>query len=76
MSSAARQAVSERMKKYWASRRQTQGAQTKQAVSDGKSTPRGRARRKLSAGARKRISDAQKARWAKQRKTSGAEKKR
>jgi hypothetical protein len=75
MSPAARKAVSERMKKYWASRRQTQGAETKQTASESKSARRGRSRRKLSAAARKRISDAQKARWAKQRATSGAKKK-
>jgi hypothetical protein len=70
MSPAARKAVSERMRKYWASRRQTQttgGAEAKQTASEGKSAPRGQRRAKLSAAARRRISDAQKARWAKQR---------
>jgi len=45
--------------------------EAKQTASEGKSAPRVRSRRKLSAEARKRISDAQKARWAKHRGESG-----
>jgi hypothetical protein len=71
MSPAARKAVSERMKKYWASRRQSQGAQTNQAAAGTNSAPRNGGQRKLSAAARKRISEAQKARWAKQRAVAG-----
>jgi hypothetical protein len=68
MSAARRKAVSERMRKYWAARREASG--------DGRSTAakpaaaRGRRRRgprRMSAAARKRISLAQKARWAKLR---------
>jgi len=63
MSAASRQAVSERMKRYWADRRG--------GASSGKAPAATRGRRKLSAAARKRISDAQKKRWAAQRKEKG-----
>ena len=81
MSAAQRKAVGERMKKYWAARRD--GSQASSA-SDGseaagparasRATKTGgaakRGPRTMSPEARKRISDAQKARWAAQR--SGA----
>jgi hypothetical protein len=83
MSPAQREAVRERMKRYWAQRRGA-GASTAAGEStpaDGGATSGRRAkggrakstggRRKMSAAARKRISDAQKARWAK-RKRAGA----
>ncbi len=63
MSAARRQAVSERMKRYWAGRRG--------GASGGGAPAATRGRRKLSAAARKRISDAQKKRWAAQRKEKG-----
>jgi hypothetical protein len=70
MSAAARKAVSDRMKKYWAARRggvhnATPYGQSAQANDETRSRHGGR--RKMSAAARKRISLAQKARWAKQR---------
>ena len=81
MSAAQREAVRERMKRYWAQRKGasagTDGAAAgSEAAAAGSSarakTARGsRGPRKMSAAARKRISDAQKARWAK-RKRAGA----
>jgi hypothetical protein len=81
MSAAQREAVRERMKRYWAQRKgasaSTDGAAaaSEAAVAGGSArakTARGsRGPRKMSAAARKRISDAQKARWAK-RKRAGA----
>jgi hypothetical protein len=70
MSPAARKAVSDRMKKFWAARRgeghnRTPSGQAAQANDETRSRQGGP--RKMSAEARKRISDAQKARWAKQR---------
>ena len=82
MSAAQRKAVGERMKKYWAARRDaangtaTSGpsaATTPKRAPKGRRTPKRakapakRGPRKMSAAARKRISDAQKARWAKQK---------
>jgi hypothetical protein len=81
MSAAQREAVRERMKRYWAQRKgasaSSDGAGTgSDAAAAGSSTRAKTARgsrgpRKMSAAARKRISDAQKARWAK-RKRAGA----
>ena len=70
MSTAARKAVSDRMKKYWAARRGgahkgTPSQEAAQANDESRSRQGGA--RKMSAAARKKISDAQKARWAKQR---------
>ena len=81
MSAAQREAVRERMRRYWAQRKGasagTDGAAAgSEAAAAGSSarakTARGsRGPRKMSAAGRKRISDAQKARWAK-RKRAGA----
>jgi hypothetical protein len=82
MSAAQRKAVSERMRKYWAARREgtvggTSSGTAKRgrgragaAKSDGAQAAAGgrRGPRKMSAAARKRISDAQKKRWAESRK--------
>ena len=72
MSTAERNAVSERMKKYWAARRggsEATGTTSSDSPAKAKTarvaTKRGP--RTMSSEARKRISDAQKARWAKQR---------
>ena len=84
MSAANRQAVSERMRKYWAERRaqKADGADTAASTGTAKRTSkRGgsgkaakkaakRGTRKMSAAARKRISDAQKARWAKRKRAA------
>ena len=84
MSAANRQAVSERMRKYWAERRapKSNGADSaapagtqKRASKGGRSRKNAKkaakgGTRKMSAAARKRISDAQKARWAKHKVTS------
>jgi hypothetical protein len=72
MSPAQRQAVSERMKKYWAGKRGTAEApkatEPKQTAAGQATSSSRRGRpRKMSAAARKRISRAQKARWAKVR---------
>lgn len=68
MSAAGRQAVAERMKRYWAERRAGNGSG--QPASAGRKaarrSPKG-GRRAMSAEARKRISEAQKARWVKHR---------
>lgn len=68
MSAAARKAVSDRMKKYWAARRgeghnRTPSGQAAQSNDETRSRQGGP--RKMTAAARKRISLAQKARWAK-----------
>jgi hypothetical protein len=63
LSSAERQAASERMKKYWAARRAAKGA-AGSAEPKAKRASRGGSRGNMSAAARKRISDAQKKRWA------------
>jgi hypothetical protein len=82
MSAAQRKAVSERMRKYWAARREgtvggTSSGTAKRgrrgaaaAKGDGAEAAAGgrRGPRKMSAAARKRISDAQKKRWAESRK--------
>ena len=82
MSAAQRKAVSERMRKYWAARREgtvggTSSGTAKRgragagaAKGDGAQAAAGgrRGPRKMSAAARKRISDAQKKRWAESRK--------
>jgi len=70
MSAAQRKAVSERMRKYWAGRRESAGsAKAGGAARPARTAAAGRARgpRKMSAAARKRISDAQKKRWAARR---------
>jgi hypothetical protein len=76
MSAAQRKAVSERMRKYWAGRRQSAGgapsagsAKAGGAARPARTAAAGRTRgpRKMSAAARKRISDAQKKRWAARR---------
>jgi hypothetical protein len=76
MSAAQRKAVSERMRKYWAARRESAGGATSagSAKAGGAARPartaaarRTRGPRKMSAAARKRISDAQKKRWAARR---------
>ena len=74
MSAAQRKAVSERMRKYWAARREG-GASSAGTAKAGKAARSARAAsaggrrgpRKMSAAARKRISDAQKKRWAAQK---------
>ena len=79
MSAAQRKAVSERMRKYWAARRESAGGATsagsaKSAAAKPAKTAaakRTRGPRKMSAAARKRISDAQKKRWAEQRRANG-----
>ena len=72
MSKAQRKTVSDRMKKYWASRSGQDGKSGSRAETSQVS----RGRRKMSAGARKRIGDAQRKRWAElkaeQRKTAEA----
>ena len=68
MSAAARKAVSDRMKKYWAARRGGAHKVTpsrEAAQANGQPRNRQGGARKMSAAARKRISEAQKARWAK-----------
>ena len=78
MSPAQRKAVSERMRKYWAARRESAGGATSagsakaKAARSAKAAAAGRTRgpRKMSAAARKRISDAQKKRWAARRANS------
>ena len=73
MSAAERNAVSERMRKYWAARRGgSDAAATASSDSPAKTAKAARGTvkrgpRTMSTEARKRISDAQKARWAKQR---------
>ena len=73
MSATERNAVSERMKRYWAARRGgNEPTVTASPDSPAKATRPARAAAKrglrtMSPEARKRISDAQKARWAKQR---------
>lgn len=77
MSAAQRKAVSERMRKYWAARREG-GASSAGTAKTGKAarSPRSasaggrRGPRKMSAAARKRISDAQKKRWAERRRSN------
>ena len=78
MSAAQRKAVSERMRKYWAARRESTGGaasagSAKSAAKPAKAAAAKRTRgpRKMSAAARKRISDAQKKRWAEQRRANG-----
>ena len=82
MSAAQRKAVSERMRKYWAARREgTVGGTSSGTAKRGRggagaakgNSPQAaasgrRGPRKMSAAARKRISDAQKKRWAESRK--------
>jgi len=81
MSSAQREEVSARMKRYWAQRRggAAAGQGAEPGAAEGKAARRSskggrksgtRGRRKMSAAARKRISDAQKARWAKRKKAN------
>ena len=79
MSAAQRKAVSERMRKYWAARREGAGGATSAGSAKAGAAARPakiaaakriRAARKMSAAARKRISDAQKKRWAARRATS------
>ena len=80
MSAAQRRAVSERMRKYWAGRRDASRQQgNKSAAKRPRAAARGVAAKKATRGprtmspaARKRISEAQKARWAKQRAEKGA----
>lgn len=73
MSPAQRRAVSERMRKYWAARRESAGGAasaggTKAAAGrPARAAKKTRGPRKMSAAARKRISDAQKKRWAARR---------
>ena len=73
MSAAERNAVGERMKKYWAARRgESDAAGTTSSDAPAKAAKAARDANKrgprtMSPEARKRISDAQKARWAKQR---------
>jgi hypothetical protein len=81
MTAAQRKAVSDRMTKYWAARRESGGdaasaggakakaARPAKAARAAKAAAAGRGRgpRKMSAAARKRISDAQKKRWAARR---------
>ena len=72
MSAAERNAVSERMKKYWAARRggSADGIASSDSPAKAAKPARGAAKRgprTMSREARKRVSDAQKARWAKQR---------
>ena len=80
MSAAQRKAVSERMRKYWAARREGAGGATSAgsaksgaAATSGRAASAGgrRGPRKMSAAARKRISDAQKKRWADRRRANG-----
>ena len=81
MSAAQRKAVSDRMRKYWAARREGAGGGTSSGSARGGRGSTGAAKggaqaaaggrrgpRKMSAAARKRISDAQKKRWAESRK--------
>ena len=78
MSAAQRKAVSERMRKYWASRRDgtvggtssgtAKGGRGSAGAAKGGAQAAARGPRKMSAAARKRISDAQKKRWAESRK--------
>jgi len=77
MSAAQRKAVSERMRKYWAARREGGAssagtAKTGKAARSARSASAGgrRGPRKMSAAARKRISDAQKKRWAERRRSN------
>ena len=77
MSAAQRKAVSERMRKYWAARRENAGtgaaagsAKAAAGGRPGRAAKKTRGPRKMSAAARKRISDAQKKRWAERRRTN------
>ena len=77
MSAAQRKAVSERMRKCWAGRRESAGGATPAGSAKAAARPartaaakRPRGPRKMSAAARKRISDAQKKRWAARRANS------
>ena len=79
MSAVQRKAVSERMRKYWAARREgsaggaTSAGSAKAAAARPARTAavkRPRGPRKMSAAARKRISDAQKKRWAERRRAN------
>ena len=78
MTATQRKAVSERMRKYWAARRESAGGATSagsakaKAARPARAAAAGRRRgpRKMSAAARKRISDAQKKRWAARRANS------
>ena len=86
MSAEQREAVRERMKRYWAQRRNAAADEpaadgTADAAADAVTAPvtrktragrktKGGGKRKMSAAARKRISEAQKTRWAKRKRTT------
>jgi len=76
MSASQRKAVSERMRKYWAARRESAGAAASAgsakaaAGRPARAAKKTRGPRQMSAAARKRISDAQKKRWAERRRAN------
>ena len=73
MSTAAKKAVGERMKAYWAARKSAAPATTNaNATTDDKSAAKGTAKRVMSAAGRARISAAAKKRWRALRKAKKA----
>jgi hypothetical protein len=76
MSAAQRKAVGERMRKYWAARRESAGGAASAgsakaaAGRPARAAKKTRGPRQMSAAARKRISDAQKKRWAERRRAN------
>ena len=77
MSAAQRRAVSERMRKYWAGRRESAdgGSESTGSAKAASGRParavkKSSGPRKMSPAARKRISDAQKKRWADRRRAN------
>jgi hypothetical protein len=69
MSAAEKRAVSARMTKYWAGRRQARAAGAGDSASPSSSAPK---KRTISPEGRARIAEAQKRRWAAARKTKSA----
>jgi hypothetical protein len=67
MSVAARKAVGERMKKYWAEKRRAAGAPASGSAAETESVIAAASQPTMSAEARARISAAQKKRWAARR---------
>jgi hypothetical protein len=70
MTAAARKAVGERMKKYWAARRKAAGPQAAESTETKPAKVAANQKRNLSTEARARISAAQKKRWAAHRRAT------
>jgi hypothetical protein len=72
MSAAAKRAVAERMRSYWAARKAGASGSTEAAAPVAKSSPspKGPTKRTMSAEARAKISAAQKKRWATQKRAA------